>query len=225
MRIGLARCSLTALAAMAGPAAAQTAEPSVASYLCTFAGKCGAAEEAEVTREAPATKGFRIARSRTQAAPASAPVRETGAVRAARPATASVAGGGTTRARQAYAPRPMPPAGAARPRADLMIAFDLGSDRMTAAGVAKARVFAQSLLLPELSAKRFLIEGHTDSLGSADSNRDLSRRRANAVADFLAAQGVGRNRLEVRGFGSDAPLSGHRASEPINRRVEAELIS
>lgn len=240
MRIGLVRCLVAALAVFAGPAVAQTAEPSVASYLCTFAGKCGDAEEAVVTREAPATKGFRIARARTQpatasqSAPASAsaplrtpPVRTAAVTRTSQATIASAASAAGGRPRQAYSPaaRAIPQAGATRPRADLMIAFDLGSDRMTAAGVAKARVFAQSLLLPELSAKRFLIEGHTDSLGSADSNRDLSRRRADAVADFLAAQGVGRNRLEVRGLGSDAPLSGHRASDPMNRRVEAELIS
>lgn len=232
MRIGLVRCSCIALAVIAGPAAAQTAEPSVASYLCTFAGKCGDAEEAVVTREAPATKGFRIARAHSQSTPASAsvsvPSRDAAAPRAVRPVMASVAPAGAARPRRQSYPsvaRSVSAAGAGRPRADLMISFDLGSDRMTAAGVAKARVFAQSLLLPELTGKRFLIEGHTDSLGNAASNRDLSRRRADAVADFLAAQGVGRDRLEVRGFGSDAPLGGHRASDPVNRRVEAELIS
>jgi outer membrane protein OmpA-like peptidoglycan-associated protein len=225
MRIGLVRCSVAALAAIAGSAAAQTAEPSVAAYLCTFAGKCGDAEEAVVTREAPATKGFRIARARPQTEISATTA---GAVRSAPRAMAAARTPRSIAARPAsYAPaaRTTPAAGAARPRADLMISFDLGSDRMTPAGAAKARVFAKSLLLPELTAKRFLIEGHTDSLGSAESNRELSRRRADAVADFLAAQGVGRDRLEVRGFGSDAPLSGHRASDPINRRVEAELIS
>ncbi|WP_375286783.1 OmpA family protein [Sphingomonas sp.] len=220
------RCSVAALAAIAGSAAAQTAEPSVAAYLCTFAGKCGDAEEAVVTREAPATKGFRIARARPQTEISA--TTSAGAVRSAPRAMAAARTPRSIAARPAsYAPtaRITPAAGAARPRADLMISFDLGSDRMTPAGTAKARVFAKSLLLPELTAKRFLIEGHTDSLGSAESNRELSRRRADAVADFLVVQGVGRDRLEVRGLGSDAPLSGHRASDPINRRVEAELIS
>jgi outer membrane protein OmpA-like peptidoglycan-associated protein len=225
MRMGLGRYVAASIVAIAMPVSAQTAaEPSVASYLCTFAGKCGDAEEAAVTREAPATKGFRIARTRPQASAMADPA----PARVVRPAMAAAPVPAAARPRpRPYTPaaRPVPAAGTQRPRADLMITFDLGSDRMTAAGVAKARVFAQSLLLPELRAMRFLIEGHTDSLGNADSNRDLSRRRANAVADFLAAQGVGRDRLEVKGFGADAPLGGHRASDPLNRRVEAALIS
>jgi len=105
-----------------------------------------------------------------------------------------------------------------------MIGFKLNSSQITADGQAKARVFAKSLLMPELSGKRFLIEGHTDSLGGLSANMDLSRRRAQAVADFLSQQGVERSRIEVRGFGPSMPLSGRSASDTRNRRVEAKLI-
>ena len=81
------------------------------------------------------------------------------------------------------------------------------------------------MLRPELLDKRFLIEGHTDSVGNRVANTDLSRRRAKAVADYLNAAGVDRTRLEVRGMGFKAPLPGRRTSDPANRRVEAELIS
>lgn len=235
----------------ASPALAQSApaaEPSVDSYLCTFAGKCGDQTSTEApTKDAPATKGFRLARGPqedtgpTKTAPdtkgfrlakgpqTATPVEDAPATKGFRvakappPAKTAAVPPRRTRAPVAYnKPAPMPAAGS---RADLRIAFELGSDRMTPAGAAKARIFAQSLMMPELKGKRFSIEGHTDSIGNADTNLDLSRRRAQAVADFLAAQGVDRSRLEVKGIGSKEPLPGVKSSDPANRRVEAELIS
>lgn len=213
--------------------AQQASDPSIESYLCTFAGKCGDQPPAEqVTKDAPATKGFRLARPQTAPAQQSEAAPATRGFRVARPVPVK----STAKAKpdRAPAPRYTPPpkrtAVASRPpasgtRADLMIGFELGSDRMTSAGLSKARVFARSLLMPELNGKRFRIEGHTDSLGGPEVNLELSRRRAQAVADFLVEQGVDRSRLEVVGKGATAPLSGHRASDPVNRRVEAELIS
>lgn len=113
---------------------------------------------------------------------------------------------------------------AGTPRADLMIGFKLNSAQITLDGQAKARIFAKSLVMPELIGKRFLIEGHTDSLGTIDANMDLSRRRAEAVAAFLSQQGVQRSRIEVRGFGPSVPLPGQPSSDTRNRRVEARLI-
>lgn len=250
LSIGSATATVALLAA--SPVVAQSApagDPSVDSYLCTFAGKCGDKPSTdEPTKAAPATKGFRLARGpQEEPGPAKA-APETKGFRLARgpqtttpvenaPATKGfrVAKGpvpaktAPSPTRRASAPasysRPAPPAPNAGSRADLRIAFELGSDRMTSAGVAKARIFAQSLLMPELKSKRFSIEGHTDSLGSADANLDLSRRRAQAVADFLTSQGVDRTRLEVKGMGAQEPLPGLKAKDPANRRVEAELIS
>ncbi|WP_206244451.1 OmpA family protein [Novosphingobium terrae] len=109
--------------------------------------------------------------------------------------------------------------------ADLMIGFKLNSAQITPDGMAKARVFAQAMQMPELSGKRFLIEGHTDSRGNLNTNMDLSRRRAQAVADFLSQQGVEASRIDVKGFGSSQPLPGHVAADTRNRRVEARLAS
>jgi outer membrane protein OmpA-like peptidoglycan-associated protein len=206
--------------------AQQQAEPTVEGYLCTFAGKCGDAPEAkQPTRAAPATRGFRIARAKPEAS--TAPARATG--RTASAAYPSRSGPIATSWR-----RPLP--GASRfdatisrpadaPRADLMISFDLNSARITRDGIAKAQIFARSLQMAELRGKRFLIEGHTDSLGGVPFNMELSRRRAAAVADYLAQQGVERSRVEVRGFGPSIPLPGRRTTDPRNRRVEAKLIS
>lgn len=186
-------------------ASGQTAQPSVDEYICTFTDECDGAAPAsrEATMEAPGSKGFRVART-----PGSRP--RTDARTPATPAAAAAARGRA--------------AGSTR-RSDLRIGFALGSDRMTADGISKARIFAAALVRPELSGKRFRIAGHTDSSGNAATNRVLSERRAEAVAAFLVDQGVPRSRLEVRGFGSDTPIAGRAASDPRNRRVEAELIS
>jgi len=230
LRVAAAALTLAA----PGVALAQTAtpaKPSVPGYLCTFAGKCDGAEAPVETRDAPNTKGFRLARPTAARSEPAAP-----AASSRRSRVNAVAGGSRTQ-RQRYdsygtaTPRAVTgaAAGAAtvpggRQRADLMIGFELNSDRLSAVGRDSARVFAQSLLTPELGDKRFLIEGHTDSSGGAAVNRSLSARRAQSVADFLVAQGVQPGRLQVRGYGSSVPLPGNRASNPANRRVEAELL-
>jgi OmpA-OmpF porin, OOP family len=107
---------------------------------------------------------------------------------------------------------------------DLRVSFLLGSAQLTDQAREEAKVFATALQLPELASKRFRIEGHTDSSGTRALNLDLSKRRAQAVADYLASLGVNSGRLEVRGYGPDKPLARHSASSPENRRVEAELL-
>ena len=66
------------------------------------------------------------------------------------------------------------------------------------------------------------IEGHTDSVGSAEYNQDLSLRRANAVGSYLAAQGVGSTRINTMGKGKSEPVASNDSAEgrQQNRRVE-----
>jgi outer membrane protein OmpA-like peptidoglycan-associated protein len=73
---------------------------------------------------------------------------------------------------------------------------------------------------PEI--ERIRIEGHTDSRGSAEYNRDLSQRRANAVRTYLADKGVAAERLEAVGVGEDRPIAsnGSASGRAANRRVE-----
>ena len=246
MRIMVATASVSMLFAV--PAGAQdrpavpaasvpaAAGPSVAGYLCTFAGKCDGADAAVPvpTQDAPATKGFRLARPMA-ATPAVAPqgARPASLVRSphagARTRAPVDAAGSTRLANRAslstVLANPPVPIATGRPHADLLIGFDRNSATLSQQGIASARVFAQSLLTPELMGSRFVIEGHTDARGSRSLNMSLSARRAQAVADFLVGQGVDRSRLSARGLGPDAPLPGHRAADPDNRRVAAELAS
>ncbi len=54
--------------------------------------------------------------------------------------------------------------------------------------------------------KTVVVEGHTDDQGKADTNRALSKARAEAVKTFLVAQGVKAGRLSAKGLGPDKPL-------------------
>lgn len=72
-----------------------------------------------------------------------------------------------------------------------------------------------------------LLEGHTDSTGSAQYNLELSRKRAQSVADFLAAQNVGPNRFSIMGYGKDQPIASNATAEgrTQNRRVEVAIFA
>ncbi len=69
------------------------------------------------------------------------------------------------------------------------------------------------------------VVGHTDSLGSDVSNLELSLRRASALRDLLAEQGVPEENLRVRGAGETAPIGDNNtaAGRAENRRIEFEF--
>ena len=82
--------------------------------------------------------------------------------------------------------------------------------------IGKARSSAQ------LSSQRFRIEGHTDTVGTPDTNRALSASRASAVVDFLNRKyNIDRSRLEAVGVGQDGLVvqTGLQIDEPRNRLV------
>jgi outer membrane protein OmpA-like peptidoglycan-associated protein len=69
---------------------------------------------------------------------------------------------------------------------------------------------------------KVVVEGHTDSRGSAEYNQQLSERRAQAVADALAFRGIDRSRVEAVGRGKELPVASNdtSAGQQQNRRVE-----
>ncbi|MEO6131520.1 MAG: phosphate ABC transporter substrate-binding/OmpA family protein, partial [Saprospiraceae bacterium] len=78
---------------------------------------------------------------------------------------------------------------------------------------------------------RVRIEGNTDNVGSKQTNQDLSQKRAQAVADYLATQyKIDRNRFIIIGNGPNNPVPGceQNQSEDCkakNRRTEFELVA
>jgi len=69
---------------------------------------------------------------------------------------------------------------------------------------------------------RLELVGHTDSIGDAEYNRRLSRRRADAARDYLAAAGIDGARLSTAGRGESEPIADNAstAGRRENRRVE-----
>lgn len=72
-----------------------------------------------------------------------------------------------------------------------------------------------------------VIEGHTDSTGSAAANRVLSQKRAQAVRAYLIANGtLPREKIEATGYGSERPLASDQTAKgrAVNRRIDIVLI-
>lgn len=72
------------------------------------------------------------------------------------------------------------------------------------------------------------INGHTDNVGNATYNKVLSRKRAQAVVNYLVQNGIEAGRLSVMGYGQERPLVSNDDEEEgreLNRRTEIEVIS
>ncbi len=74
---------------------------------------------------------------------------------------------------------------------------------------------------------RIEIQGHTDSVGSADYNQNLSEARAQSVRSYLISVGIGADRLIARGYGESMPMASNRTSagRQLNRRIEFLILS
>ena len=70
------------------------------------------------------------------------------------------------------------------------------------------------------------VQGHTDSVGTAMYNQQLSQRRAEAVRQFLIQRGIKAERIQARGYGSSRPIAPNTTEEgrALNRRTEILFI-
>ena len=80
----------------------------------------------------------------------------------------------------------------------------------------------------EIAARPYpeiLVIGHTDAVGNAEFNDQLSRQRAQRVRDDLVKRGIAVDHIEVSGRGKREPLipTSEGVSEPKNRRVEINV--
>lgn len=75
---------------------------------------------------------------------------------------------------------------------------------------------------------RIQINGHTDNIGNANSNKQLSRKRAESVKEYLVNNGIEASRLKVMGYGQERPLVSNddeQEGRELNRRTEIEVLS
>ncbi|HEV8701751.1 MAG TPA: OmpA family protein [Candidatus Polarisedimenticolia bacterium] len=102
--------------------------------------------------------------------------------------------------------------------------FETDSDTLTASSHATLDRVAQSLnAYPDI---RVEIAGHTDSLGGADHNMQLSAARADSVKRYLVSRGVDGSRLVAKGYGDSMPVADNdtASGRAKNRRVELKRI-
>jgi OOP family OmpA-OmpF porin len=101
------------------------------------------------------------------------------------------------------------------------IYFDSGSDRIRPESTPTLKEIGE--MLKEHPDLKLTIEGHTDNVGSADANQQLSTQRAAAVKSFLVATyNVDASRLQSAGMGANKPVAPNTTAEgrQQNRRVE-----
>jgi len=103
------------------------------------------------------------------------------------------------------------------------VLFSTGRSRILPASYGILNSVAQ--VLRDYPSIKVRIEGHTDSQGSESLNKRLSQQRAQAVFDYLSAQGIQGSRMSPEGFGEERPIDTNRTSDgrANNRRVEFHI--
>ena len=110
---------------------------------------------------------------------------------------------------------------------DLMAAakenrIEFPRDRYQLTNKAKAAVDALLVVAKACSGLKIEVRAFTDNQGKKANNTRLSARRAEAVKDYLVAQGLSEDLLSAVGFGPDRPVASNRtaAGRAQNRRIE-----
>jgi Outer membrane protein and related peptidoglycan-associated (lipo)proteins len=107
---------------------------------------------------------------------------------------------------------------------DLNVNFDSNSDVVKPAYYGEIGRVAE--FLQQYVGTSVVIEGHTDTSGSASYNKNLSQRRADSVAAVLVQQmGVSQARVSAMGYGEEQPIADESTAtgREANRRVVAKV--
>ena len=103
------------------------------------------------------------------------------------------------------------------------ILFDFNKANLSDAAKKSLKEFAAKMSdMPETD---ITIWGHTDNIGTAEANQSVSQKRANAVKDYLASQGIAADRMVSEGKSFDLPVADNatEAGRAQNRRVEVYI--
>ena len=115
----------------------------------------------------------------------------------------------------------------AAPTISLTVNFALGSAELTPQAIEVLDKLGTALASEALSAYRFRIEGHTDTIGTRDYNKSLSDQRAEVVVAYIQNKyQVPGTRMEPVGMGATKLLvqTPDQVDEPRNRRVQITNI-
>jgi outer membrane protein OmpA-like peptidoglycan-associated protein len=82
------------------------------------------------------------------------------------------------------------------------------------------------LTMKENKTMNIEIRGHTDNVGSDESNQQLSENRAKAVYNYLIEKGIEKDRISYKGFGETQPVATNEteAGRSQNRRTEFFIL-
>lgn len=100
------------------------------------------------------------------------------------------------------------------------VLFDTGQSTLKSG--AYGTIDRLAAALREKSGRKVVIEGHTDNVGSEDSNQELSQRRARSVQSALTQRGVAGDQVTAVGKGENFPIASNddATGRQANRRVE-----
>lgn len=114
---------------------------------------------------------------------------------------------------------------APKPRTiDLTVQFSFGSAHLQDVSKPLLASLAEAMGSDRIMSLRFSIEGHTDAVGKASYNQQLSEKRAQSVMDFLMRNGVSKDRLTAVGKGHSEPLLPEKPEAMENRRVRITTL-
>lgn len=107
---------------------------------------------------------------------------------------------------------------------DERVLFDTGKSEIKQDGM----VFVERVadILNTRTTANVLVEGHTDNVGGAAYNQQLSERRAAAVKDALVKRGVAGARVQAQAFGMSKPVADNSTPDgrQANRRTEIIVL-
>lgn len=101
------------------------------------------------------------------------------------------------------------------------VIFASGKSELLPGAQVKLNAVAEALTQQDPDS-RMVVEGHTDSQGSASYNQSLSERRAQTVRDYIVSRGIAADRVTSVGYGPTRPIADNGSAEgrANNRRVE-----
>lgn len=104
------------------------------------------------------------------------------------------------------------------------VQFEFGSSKLTADAKDVLKEVIEAM--KKSPNVKLDIQGHTDNAGKPEYNITLSQERAQAVKDYMVANGISASRLSTSGFGENKPMASNETPEgrALNRRIEFVIV-